>query len=245
MKNLKLLLLALAPFVFLANSAQAHYDPNIGRWMSRDPIMENGGVNLYGFVGNDGVSFVDNNRLMPVYYAFNTPSNVSVENRTGNIRIAGKTFSDGDVQCKSSGCKIECQVVAGSYILMNTDFFKAGTNEYTEALNHEKRHVMSWDFRIKDRLIRKLLVEKSECANENQCEQEAKRLTQKYNQLLSELKDWDHVGDRNSTPYSPHARIPISSDSLTSLMPSWVADMERGKKSGSVKEGYLTFSVNE
>jgi len=56
MKNLKFILLALVHLVFLANSAQAHYDPNVGRWLSRDPIMEEGGVNLYGFVRNDGVS---------------------------------------------------------------------------------------------------------------------------------------------------------------------------------------------
>jgi RHS repeat-associated protein len=31
------------------------YDPLTGRWPSRDPIEEKGGVNLYGFVGNDGV----------------------------------------------------------------------------------------------------------------------------------------------------------------------------------------------
>jgi RHS repeat-associated protein len=31
------------------------YDPETGRWPSRDPIAEDGGINLYGFVGNDGV----------------------------------------------------------------------------------------------------------------------------------------------------------------------------------------------
>ena len=35
------------------------YDPRTGRWPSRDPIGERGGGNLYGFVGNDGVNFVD------------------------------------------------------------------------------------------------------------------------------------------------------------------------------------------
>ena len=33
-----------------------YYDPKHGRWLSRDPIGEAGGVNLYGFVGNDGVN---------------------------------------------------------------------------------------------------------------------------------------------------------------------------------------------
>ena len=33
-----------------------YYDPQTGRWPSRDPIEEFGGLNLYGFVGNDAVS---------------------------------------------------------------------------------------------------------------------------------------------------------------------------------------------
>lgn len=35
------------------------YNPKTGRWLSRDPIGEEGGLNLYGFVGNDGVNEVD------------------------------------------------------------------------------------------------------------------------------------------------------------------------------------------
>jgi len=33
-----------------------YYDPSTGRWLSRDPIGEMGGVMLYGFVDNDGVN---------------------------------------------------------------------------------------------------------------------------------------------------------------------------------------------
>ena len=36
-----------------------YYTPQTGRWINRDPIEEEGGLNLYGFVGNDGVNFVD------------------------------------------------------------------------------------------------------------------------------------------------------------------------------------------
>jgi hypothetical protein len=36
-----------------------YYDPNVGRWLSRDPIEEKGGLNLYGFVGNDTINYVD------------------------------------------------------------------------------------------------------------------------------------------------------------------------------------------
>ncbi|MGD9420646.1 MAG: RHS repeat-associated core domain-containing protein [Verrucomicrobiota bacterium JB025] len=36
-----------------------YYDPVTGRWPSRDPIGERGGLNLYGFVGNSGVGRFD------------------------------------------------------------------------------------------------------------------------------------------------------------------------------------------
>jgi RHS repeat-associated protein len=35
------------------------YDPNTGRWPSRDPIEERGGVNLYGFCYNSPPQFID------------------------------------------------------------------------------------------------------------------------------------------------------------------------------------------
>jgi len=35
------------------------YDPATGRWTSRDSIEEEGGINLYGFVGNRPISDVD------------------------------------------------------------------------------------------------------------------------------------------------------------------------------------------
>jgi RHS repeat-associated protein len=35
------------------------YDPNLQRWINRDPIGEAGGMNLYGFVGNNGINLFD------------------------------------------------------------------------------------------------------------------------------------------------------------------------------------------
>ena len=34
-----------------------HYNPQDGRWISRDPIGEKGGVHLYGFVKNNNNMF--------------------------------------------------------------------------------------------------------------------------------------------------------------------------------------------
>src|ERR1051326_8247911 len=35
------------------------YDPDLGRWLSRDPIGESGGVNLYDYVGNNSTDNTD------------------------------------------------------------------------------------------------------------------------------------------------------------------------------------------
>jgi RHS repeat-associated protein len=48
--------IASAPLYYYA---YRYYDPITGRWPSRDPIGEYGGINLYGFVGNDGVNSWD------------------------------------------------------------------------------------------------------------------------------------------------------------------------------------------
>jgi RHS repeat-associated protein len=42
-----------------------YYDPVTGRWPSRDPIEEEGGINLYGFVENDGLHKFDSLGMMP------------------------------------------------------------------------------------------------------------------------------------------------------------------------------------
>ncbi len=41
------------------------YDPNVGRWLSRDPIGHRGGLNLYGYVNNNPVRFSDPLGLEP------------------------------------------------------------------------------------------------------------------------------------------------------------------------------------
>ena len=44
-----------------------HYDPLAGRWLTRDPIEEDGGVNLYAFCGNNALAYQDINGL--AYFA--------------------------------------------------------------------------------------------------------------------------------------------------------------------------------
>src|SRR5690606_16212732 len=48
------------------------YAPDNGRWLGRDPIEEQGGLNLYGIVGNDAVNSWDYLGLLvnPIEYSF-------------------------------------------------------------------------------------------------------------------------------------------------------------------------------
>ena len=43
-----------------------YYQPENGRWLSRDPIEERGGVNLYGMVGNAPLGYLDVLGLAPI-----------------------------------------------------------------------------------------------------------------------------------------------------------------------------------
>ena len=45
---------------------QRYYDPAGGRWLTRDPIEYSGGMNLYGYVGNNPVNYVDPDGLARV-----------------------------------------------------------------------------------------------------------------------------------------------------------------------------------
>jgi RHS repeat-associated protein len=46
-----------------------YYNPTTGRWPSRDPFAENGGLNLYGFTRNNPINYVDTDgrQIFPPY----------------------------------------------------------------------------------------------------------------------------------------------------------------------------------
>ncbi len=59
MKIKNVVALAAAVASFAALNVQAYFDPSVGRFCSRDPSKEQGGLNLYCFVRNDSVDGID------------------------------------------------------------------------------------------------------------------------------------------------------------------------------------------
>jgi uncharacterized protein RhaS with RHS repeats len=65
MKVLNKYFIIVATALFITTDAHAvltwarPYDPNLGRWIQRDPIGERGGLNLYGYVENNPANWVD------------------------------------------------------------------------------------------------------------------------------------------------------------------------------------------
>jgi len=62
-----------------------YYDPVTGRWISKDPIRERGGLNLYGFVLNAPTRFVDLLGLVPNICDAIDIANKELRDRTAEI----------------------------------------------------------------------------------------------------------------------------------------------------------------
>jgi len=67
-----------------------HYDPVTGRWPSRDPIGERGGMNLYGMVGNNTVNWID-------YLGLTTYGECKIGHKSQRTDAAITTYTEGDV----------------------------------------------------------------------------------------------------------------------------------------------------
>jgi len=64
-----------------------YYDPNLQRFVNRDPLAENGGLNLYGYCGNNPVSLIDIMGLCPWY-----------DDLLSDIKDLGKTALNYEIQ---------------------------------------------------------------------------------------------------------------------------------------------------
>ena len=132
-----------------------YYDTVNGRWLNRDPIGEMGGVNLYGFVENNGTNGIDLVGLADIEIRLKRLRSNSVET-TG--KFVARSSSGGIQQCchdvegetaevPSSGVDIPASrglparhdnpLSEGSHPLQINDPEHTGTKQFTDKINAE------------------------------------------------------------------------------------------------------------
>ena len=88
------------------------YDPELGRWISRDPIREAGGINLYGYVENSPIIAVDPSGLFLQFVLVAGDGNTAFERGLGDALVAilgpeGGTGSFNDGLARSSAAMLD------------------------------------------------------------------------------------------------------------------------------------------
>ena len=128
------------------------YDPSIGRWTAKDPIDFDGGdTNLYGYVANDPVDWVDPEGLDATNW-FNTQGSRSLFNGPTNGNWGGKCWSGGQYSCNKNGLGNAPPMDSGDECYQRHDscYTRRGTNnmgcdrELVDELQHLPNDPRLW-----------------------------------------------------------------------------------------------------
>jgi RHS repeat-associated protein len=80
------------PELGLQDNRHRYYHPGVGRWLSRDPIEEEGGLNLYGYVLNDPINAWD---LFGLSDCNVFPSNEPIKNWADKTKLSNRNYTVG------------------------------------------------------------------------------------------------------------------------------------------------------
>jgi hypothetical protein len=133
------LILTTIPLLFPI-SAECFYNPATGRWISRDPIEERGGKNLYGFVGESPVVFHDPTGLkkkcgvesFSVKWTKGTIGLIHID-----VRIRFKTGGDYEPKC--------CQYRQNAMTKFQIKMAQAPIWNFDSSPLHYDKYSRSWD----------------------------------------------------------------------------------------------------
>ena len=151
-----------------------YYDPLTGRWPSRDPIGEEGGVNLFGFVGNNAINFPDYLGLEPEIVAgdakskYDLTNSLIVENFPGGsyggptsdaLALAVLKYDIAPVcKCKNPDKKTKHYILDSLKVTIYTEIhFKAAYDSDDEkqfAIKKENDHVADYKTFAVDQLTK-------------------------------------------------------------------------------------------
>lgn len=202
-----------------------YLNPELGRWPSRDPIAEDGGLNLYAFVGNDPISRTDAFGLS-TYEGFagyvkvrrdirpDSPIGIVPHwrdlggSRTGHDGRPVYTAAITAVPekrvmcwCTSTGCDIWCTVVVHMEIHYNSQLQGRSIN-WAGVYGHEQRHVLSMGMEA-DFIANELMSEPVKTGLF--CGTHARRLERRYTKKILDMYKAE-VGHSNRL--SPSPRVP-------------------------------------
>lgn len=111
------------------------YDPETGRWPSRDPIEEEGGLNLYGFVENNGVNewdYLGQVGLPPGWHGLGTdydPKANPFDNSDGSWDCTMKCLAKHVL-----GITVESTVIVAGQPLLKKRFILPGSSSGTSII---------------------------------------------------------------------------------------------------------------
>ncbi|WP_211689154.1 RHS repeat-associated core domain-containing protein [Moritella sp. 28] len=68
--------------------------PNMGRWLNRDPLQEQGGINLYAYVNGDPMGYVDPDGRNPLVILIVINTGIGAVNGGIGAGVQGGNFDD-------------------------------------------------------------------------------------------------------------------------------------------------------
>ena len=133
------------------------YSPVLRRWITRDPIGEEGGVNLYAFCGNNATQYFDATGEKIIIQVDPNPSRKAIITLKNGRHPRAITVHRGN--CKFS-CSKDCKIIVTGHITLWIEMLDSGNSRWnkrypqyvgngniTEEENtyrHEMDHYKTW-----------------------------------------------------------------------------------------------------
>jgi RHS repeat-associated protein len=154
-----------------------YYSPNLGRWINRDPMEEEGGFNLYGFVINDPIDSYDILGLklksnINIVTAFNTEPFPKGPDRNIYGGFGLKFIMENSntlIPCPNCGFEINLEITVSN--AHDTPWYVRGDNQ---AKRHEEGHLSDLQSTVNNLINRLsdptiLPHNRCLCRNQSQC----------------------------------------------------------------------------
>ena len=200
------------------------YSAELGGWLSRDPIEEDGGVNLYGFVGNNGVGGLDRLGAVEVYFdpdpVKDAPFTIVdwhaelVRWRHGerdtrpSFWAANVKWVHLEVICTCS-CpeddtryRMFCDVNAWATIQVNKSFLK--DKRMPKIYGHEQKHIEALQWSVEEKMVPLIEArEKWMYIDETKCDADAKEYSKEKTRTLLNYALEQSQHTQTDNPHTP------------------------------------------